>query len=400
MTSNSKDAQLADASGTSDSGIAYSFAPTVNTGTTSRNPQLLLFTPLGLFGHLVLFLLGLYAVKRVVSGKDLGKKGGQSEDTIMAQNSESSTAPDTGDTSCANCGKAETEDNKLKRCMACKIVKYCNRDCQVAHRPRHKKVCKKRAAVIISDDELFKDAPERPECPICMLPLPFNDEHLVFQACCGKLICMGCNYAQDKEDHISGKRREDCGACAFCRAPAPKTEKELIDRLNRCVERKDTNAMDHLAKHYLDGNIGLQKNFAKAIELFLEAGKLGCADAYYNVGNLYCAGNGVKMDMKRARYYWELGAIGGSISARHNLAIIEDNAGNHEQAYKHYLICAKSGFQLSLDEVKTGFKNGHVTKDEYAEALRAFQKQHEDTRSVKRDEALADEAYMSQYESF
>ena len=44
----------------------------------------------------------------------------------------------------------------LKKCTACKMVKYCNRDCQVAHRARHKKECKKRAAEIY-DETLFKD---------------------------------------------------------------------------------------------------------------------------------------------------------------------------------------------------------------------------------------------------
>ena len=47
---------------------------------------------------------------------------------------------------CANCGKGEEESGKLKSCNACKEVQYCNRDCQLAHCPMHKKACKKRAA--------------------------------------------------------------------------------------------------------------------------------------------------------------------------------------------------------------------------------------------------------------
>ena len=48
--------------------------------------------------------------------------------------------------SCANCGKGEESSGDLKVCSGCKILKYCNRDCQIAHRPQHKKACKKRAA--------------------------------------------------------------------------------------------------------------------------------------------------------------------------------------------------------------------------------------------------------------
>jgi hypothetical protein len=40
--------------------------------------------------------------------------------------------------SCANCGQEET-DAKLKGCAACKLVKYCSKDCQVSHRSRHKR---------------------------------------------------------------------------------------------------------------------------------------------------------------------------------------------------------------------------------------------------------------------
>ena len=139
-----------------------------------------------------------------------------------------SSSNDTADTTCANCGKAELDDVKLKRCTACKMVKYCSCECQVAHRPKHKKACKKRAAELF-DEELFKDPPEREECPICMIPLPFKDDHSVFHECCGKVICKGCVYAKCQEDTRSGKRPEEMGACAFCRAPEFKTDAEAID---------------------------------------------------------------------------------------------------------------------------------------------------------------------------
>ena len=59
-----------------------------------------------------------------------------------------STATDNNMTTCANCGKGEESTGDLKACTACKMVKYCNRDCQIAHRPQHKTECKKRAAKI------------------------------------------------------------------------------------------------------------------------------------------------------------------------------------------------------------------------------------------------------------
>ena len=43
---------------------------------------------------------------------------------------------------------------------------------------------------------------------------------------------------------------------------------------------------------------------------------------------------------------------------------------------KHFMIAAKAGFDLSLKEVGEGYKRGHVTKDEYAQTLRAYKASH------------------------
>ena len=118
----------------------------------------------------------------------------------------SSSVPDIKD-QCAACGKSG-EDVNLKSCNACKMVKYCNRDCQIAHRPQHKKECKRRALEIqngvdniaddmkkvsISDDVLFKEPPAKDDCAICMLPVPYVDGlcgiKVTYQPCCGKLLC-------------------------------------------------------------------------------------------------------------------------------------------------------------------------------------------------------------------
>ena len=94
---------------------------------------------------------------------------------------------------CANCSKGEECSGDLKSCTACKLVKYCNRNCQIVHRPRHKKECKKRAAELY-DAALFEEhAPD--DCPICMLPLPLNIIESSFESCCGKKICNGCIHA-------------------------------------------------------------------------------------------------------------------------------------------------------------------------------------------------------------
>ena len=60
----------------------------------------------------------------------------------------------------SNCGKEEGISSNLKTCVACKLVKYCNRECQVAHRRQHKKECRKRAKEL-HDEELSNNRRQR-----------------------------------------------------------------------------------------------------------------------------------------------------------------------------------------------------------------------------------------------
>ena len=206
----------------------------------------------------------------------------------------SSSADNTIITTCANCGKAESDAVNFKPCTSCKMVKYCSRVCQVTHHPKHITPCKQRAAELF-DEELFKDSPEGKECPVCMLPLPFNDSQAKFYSCCAKILCMGCVHAQLKEDIRNGRRREDCGLCPFCRAPAGLVEEDELDRLKKGVERNDVRSMEHLALDYMDGEI-VQKDLAKAMELFKRAGELGCPSAYGWLGNIYSKRAGYEKD--------------------------------------------------------------------------------------------------------
>ena len=53
------------------------------------------------------------------------------------------------------------------------------------------------------------------------------------------------------------------------------------------------------------------------------------------------------------------------------------------------MIGAIAGLENSLAEVKEGFIKGFVTKDEYTDALRGYQKRQDDTMSDARDKAEA-----------
>ena len=288
------------------------------------------------------------------------------------------------DSICANCGKGEENSGDLKACTACKMVKYCNRDCQIAHRPQHKKACRKRAAELY-DEQLFKQPQPREECPICMLTLPHESgtATATFESCCGKLICNGCIYTMRE---TGGKNME---LCPFCKTPPANSDKEEVKRVKKLMEKGNANAFYHLAGNYATGTIGLPQNQTKAIESWLKAGELGCANAYYNLGIMYSNGRGAAIDKKKARHYYELAAMNGDVEARHNLSCMEGQTGNYKRAMKHVIISASAGYKPSLDLLKQGYMSGYITKDQYANALREYQESQDEMKSDARDKAVA-----------
>ena len=289
---------------------------------------------------------------------------------------------------CASCGK---EGDGLKSCGACKLVKYCNRDCQIAHRPMHKKDCKRRA-VELFDEELFKEV-EPDDCPICRLPFIKGHETESFMSCCGKTICMGCIHAMlesegGKLEGLCATASEGKDLCAFCRTPYASSDEENIKRTKKLMDKGNGMAFYMLAGYYDQGLNGLAQDIEKANELWLKAGELGCAEAYFNLGDSYNRGNGVEIDVnKKAKHYWELAAMKGDLMARHNLGCLEGSAGNLQRSIKHFMIAAKAGEERSLDSVKAGFMAGFVTENEYADTLRAYHDRHKEMKSDARDKA-------------
>ena len=208
---------------------------------------------------------------------------------------------DNNDNMCANCGKGEEESVALKNCEACKMVKYCSRDCQKTHCPQHKKECRKRAAEL-RDEALFKQPPPEEDCPICFMRLPTLGTGWKYMSCCGKIICSGCIYA----GAVTG---DDC-LCPFCRTPAPSSDDDVINRLEKRMGVGDAQAMYGLGCFYAYGMHGLPQNRDKALELYLRAGELGCTTAYHNIGNDYWHGRVVERNEKKVTHYSELAAMG------------------------------------------------------------------------------------------
>ena len=284
---------------------------------------------------------------------------------------------------CAHCGKRGSDAVRLKNCTACLLVKYCGVDCQKAHRKQHKRACKRRSAEL-KDEQLYSQGHERPEgdfCPICTLPIPLPvDDHSISESCCMKKICKGCGIAA---------ARRGMTDCAFCRTPTPGNDAVLLRMVRARVKKKDPEAIHFLGNQYYNGQLGLQKDMEKAVELFTEAAELGSVDALYNLGVAYRRGDGVQEHKAKGAEFLTKAAMQGHVESRYNLSCDEFQKENYHLAVRHGMIAAKMGYKDSLEMIKTLFKGGAATKEQYAEALKGYQDAVEEMKSHDRDEAKA-----------
>jgi tetratricopeptide (TPR) repeat protein len=279
---------------------------------------------------------------------------------------------------CASCGMAESDDIKLKKCTACKSVRYCSVKCQREHRPQHKRVCKKRAAEL-RDEMLFKQ-PESTypgDCPICMIPLPLDITKSIMQSCCSKIVCRGCSHA-----NMMRQMQESLDeTCPFCRKPAP-AEKDVEGYRMKRIEANDPNEMQQQGSEKYD-----EGDYSSAFEYFTKAARLGDVVAQYNLSVMYREGEGVEKDKKKEIYHLEQAAIGGHSRARNNLGCHEGNSGRMERAIKHFIIAANQGHDGAIEVLRGEHARGRISKENFAAALRAHQAAVDATKSPQREAA-------------
>eukprot|EP00956_Cyclotella_meneghiniana_P016618 scaffold26333_cov56-Cyclotella_meneghiniana.AAC.1 len=274
------------------------------------------------------------------------------------------------------------------------------KNCQVSHHSEPVPEFVKQnddADAQLRDRALFKRPRKNKDCPICFLLLPEatsgkSTATLQFP-CCGKIICRGCDYAL----FIEGNET----SCPFCRSTLSNNGEDCVNLLRKRVERNDPAAMFELGTCYFTGELGVSIDQSKGLELWLRAGELGLATAYMNIGLIYKQGRGVENDETKSKYYYELAAIGGNVRARHHLGWLEAVANNVERAIRHYMIAAECGNLNSVMNIEEFYHHGLVTKNEYKQALLAYQEYIDEVKSEQRDKAAAfDESYKYLAEEF
>jgi TPR repeat protein len=121
------------------------------------------------------------------------------------------------------------------------------------------------------------------------------------------------------------------------------------------VEANDAASIYVLASFYYHGDEGLQQDHAKSTELFVKAAELGSRRAHFSLGMHYKEGGDY---MKKAKFHLEAAAMAGNEDAntRSNLGGLGCNAGNMEQALKHWTIAALAGHHEAMHELRTRFE--------------------------------------------
>ena len=242
----------------------------------------------------------------------------------------------------------------------------------------------------IDDEALFKQPPPKEDCPICFIQKPALSRGGKYMACCGKDICSGCIYAVESVA-VDGV----IPLCPFCRSPAPTSAEEIVERTKKRVKVGDAQAICNIGDYYYSGILGFQQDDGKTLEHWHQAAELGWTTAYNNIGTFYYTGRFVEMDKKKARHYYNLAAMGGGVGVRHSLGCMELREGNIDLAIKHWTIAIKGGFGPDLDNVKRGIKLGMATKDDYLNALQAYEAYLSDIMSAQRDKAaMANDRYL------
>ena len=163
-----------------------------------------------------------------------------------------------------------------------------------------------------------------------------------------------------------------------------KTEEEMVEEMMTRVEANDAGAICLLANHYQRGIHGLQRDRAKAIELFTRAAELGCSKAHNQLGAIYHEGG----NMKKAKFHYEAAAMAGDEVARFIIGCMDAKSGNMEQAVKHWTIAASAGHYDAMHTLIKLFKRDYGRRESINSALMAYNSSCTEMRSEARDACI------------
>ena len=193
-----------------------------------------------------------------------------------------------------------------------------------------------------------------------------------YHPCC---VCKGCVHSFRKSGNDA--------KCPFCNSDrVSKTEEDILEEMMIRAEANDAASICKLADSFYHGSGGLQQDQANKIELFTKSAELGCSKAHSHLASNYNEGG----DLKKAKF--PKAAVAGHEDARYNLGVMECNSGNMEGAVKHWTIASSVGEYDAMNNSRTGFEGGFVSRESIDSSLTAYNNSCAEMRSKARDAAI------------
>jgi TPR repeat protein len=155
----------------------------------------------------------------------------------------------------------------------------------------------------------------------------------------------------------------------------------VVVELMKRAEANDAASNFLLACCYYHGREGLQQDRTNAMELYARAAELGLSKAHCNLAGVYHQmGN-----MKKAKFHFEVAAMAGNEMERCNLGHLDAKSGNMERAIKHWTIAASAGEYRAMDNLRTAFEHGIISRESIDSILSAYNSSCAEMRSEARD---------------
>jgi len=257
---------------------------------------------------------------------------------------------------CANCSATECP---LLGCSRCKLVKYCNTECQRQHwKAWHKKEC--------LTLEQRKPCNQKPcfraddECKICMSELKDADD-IGYLACCENRVHHDCALKATKYSkacpfcrtilcHVNEVQAADLDGCSTTAELFFNMKKRIADRgdsLHRCI----------VGQAYFDGESGVKKDYGMAFHYFKLSADQDCADAMFGVAMCYLEGKGVEANIPYAIELFKKADSKGQLDATCLLGFLYHEGlccleRNEKTALKYYNKAAEKGHTISANQLK------------------------------------------------
>ena len=149
--------------------------------------------------------------------------------------------------------------------------------------------------------------PPHEECPICMLPLPYETSGSNYCVICGKTVCSGCMIGT-AEAHAEGgdeeKAVEKITTCPYCRSKTTcYDDKFWLEKEMKRANAGDGESMHVIGGYYFDGEMGLQQDKAEGLQWYHRSMEAGSGHAAFDLSRCYKYGDGVKQDIEKAIEY-------------------------------------------------------------------------------------------------